>query len=121
MLHDYAIVPSTLEQCFKYIDDDGKVNHVFADEKPFKGKEVYFTDTAMFEGMKPSTKKPTVEPSITKSSKTIGQQQKKKLVVRLADKTEPFKVKVKFDRKKSKPLIISIKSSKSVNVASPVN
>ena len=35
-LHYYAIVPSTLHQHFKYIDDGGKVHRVIADEKPFK-------------------------------------------------------------------------------------
>ena len=52
-LHDYAIMPSTFHQCFKYIDDDGKVHRVFAFEKPFKGKEVYFTVTAMYEEKRP--------------------------------------------------------------------
>ena len=55
-LHDYTIVPSTLHQCFKYIDDDGKVHRVFADEKPSKGKEVYFTDAAMYEERTPRVK-----------------------------------------------------------------
>lgn len=48
-VHDYAIIPSTLHQCFKYMDEDGKVHRVFIDKKPFKGKEVYFTDAAMYE------------------------------------------------------------------------
>lgn len=48
MVFDYATVPSTLHRCFKYIDDDGEVHRVFADEKPFKGKEIYFTEAAMY-------------------------------------------------------------------------
>ena len=120
-LHDYAIVPSNLHQYFKYIDDRGKVHRVFADEKPFKGKEVYFTDTVMYKEKKHSVKKPTMGTSTSESSKTMCQQQKKKPVVRFIDKPEPFKVKVQPDREKSKPLIISTKSSKSVNVAYPVN
>lgn len=58
-LHDYAIVPSTPHQCLKYIDDNGIVSHVAADDKPFKGKEVYFTDVAMYEERveKPKSKK----------------------------------------------------------------
>ena len=73
-LHDYAIVPFTLHQCCKYIDDDGKVHRIFTDEKPFKGKEVYFTDTAMHEERKPSAKKPTIETSTVESSKAMGKQ-----------------------------------------------
>ena len=75
----------------------------------------------MYEERRPSVKKPTVETSTAKSSKAICQWQKEKPVVQFADKYEPFKVKVKPDREKTKPLIISTKSSKSVNVASPVD
>ena len=120
-LHDYTIVPSTLHHCFKFIDNDGKVHRVFANKKPFKGKKVYFTDATTYEERKPSVKKPIVETSTTESSKAMGQQQKKKLVVRFANTLEPLKIKVKPDMKKSKHLIISAKSSKLVNVASPVN
>ena len=73
-MHDFAIVPSTLHQCFIYIDDDGKVHRVFTDKRPSKGKEVYFTDVAMYEERKPSAKKPIVETSTAESSKTKGQQ-----------------------------------------------
>lgn len=111
----------TLHQCFKNIDDDGKVHHVFVDEKPFKGNGVHFTDAAMYEEKMRNVKKPIVETSIEESSKAIGQRQKEKLVVRFADKPEPFKVKVKPDREKNKPLVISTKSSKSVNATSPVD
>ena len=97
------------------------MHHVFADEKPFKGKEVYFTDAVMYEVKRPSVKKPTVETNTAESSKAIGQQQKKKLAVRFTDKPEPFKVKVKLNREKSKHLIISTKPFKSVNVASLVD
>ena len=71
MLHDYAIVPSTLLQCFKYIEDDGKVHCVFTDEKSFKGKEVYFKDAAMYEERKPSMKKPMVETNTIESAKVM--------------------------------------------------
>ncbi|XXG41783.1 hypothetical protein AAC387_Pa01g2181 [Persea americana] len=118
-LHDYAIVLSTLHQCFKYIDDDGNVHRVFADAKPFKGKEVYFPDAAMYEKRRSGVKKPTMETNTAESFKAISQWQKEKLAVRLTDKPKPFKVKVKPVMEKNKPLIISTKSSKSVNVASP--
>ena len=93
-MHDYAIVPSTLHQCFKYIDYGGKVHRVFADEKPFKGKEVYFTDTAIYEEREPNVKKPIVGTSTAESAKVMSQQQKKKLVVRFADTTKPFTIKM---------------------------
>ena len=67
-MHDYAIVASTLYQCFKYIDDDGKVHRVFADEKPFKGKEVYFTNAAMYEEKKHCVKKTMTEIGIAEWS-----------------------------------------------------
>lgn len=47
-LHDYAIIPSTLHQCFKYMGNDEDIHRVFADKKPFKGKEAYVTDVAMY-------------------------------------------------------------------------
>lgn len=48
-LLDYIIVPSTLLRCFKYIDGDTEVHMVFADKRPFKGNEIYFTFAAMYE------------------------------------------------------------------------
>ena len=62
---------TTLHQWFKYIDDDVKVHRVFADEKPFKGKKVYFTDAAMYEEKRPSVKEPTVEINTAESSKVL--------------------------------------------------
>ena len=66
-------------------------------------------------------KKPTMETNTAESSKAIGQWQKEKLVVRFAGKPKPFKVKVRPDREKNNPWIISTKSFKSVNVASPMD
>ena len=100
------------------------MHHVFADEKPFKGKEVYFTNVAMNEEMikqqKPSVKKHVMEVGVVESAKVLDHQQKKKLAVWFAYALDPFTIKVKPDMK-GKPLIISAKSSKSVNVASLVN
>lgn len=46
-MHNYAIVPSTLHRCFKYVNDDGKVHRMFVDKKPLKGKKkIYFTYAA---------------------------------------------------------------------------
>ena len=47
-----------------------------------------------------SAKKTALKTRTAESSKTMGQQQKRKLVVRFAEKPEPFKVKVKSDREK---------------------
>ena len=52
---------------------------------------------------------------------TIQQQKKKKLVVWFADAPEPLVIKVKLDTKNGKPLVITIKSSKSVNAASSID
>lgn len=71
----------TLHQCFKNIDDDGKVHRVLVNEKPFKGNGVHFTDAAMYEEKTRNVKKPTVETSTEESTKAIGQRQKEKLVV----------------------------------------
>ena len=43
-IHASWIIPSTLYQCFKYVDDNATVQTVFAEKQPFKGVENYFTD-----------------------------------------------------------------------------
>ena len=75
---------------FQIYDDNGKVHRVFGDKKPFKGKEVYFTNAAMYEERKPSMKKPVVQTNTTESAKVMGQQQKKKLVVRFCRHARTF-------------------------------
>src|ERR1700734_2621123 len=48
-IHANWIVPSTLHQCFKYIDEqDLVVKTVFAETHPFKGVENYFTDSIYY-------------------------------------------------------------------------
>lgn len=47
-IHDNHIVPSTLHQCFKYVSADNQVRRVFAEKKPFKGKEIYFADSKLY-------------------------------------------------------------------------
>ena len=46
---DPQIVPSTLHQCFKYVEDDVMVRTVFAEKQPFKGVENYFTDALLYQ------------------------------------------------------------------------
>ena len=49
-IHANWIVPSTLHQCFKYVDDrDLIVRTVFAETHPFKGVENYFTDSLFYQ------------------------------------------------------------------------
>ncbi|MBY3556128.1 retroviral-like aspartic protease, partial [Modestobacter lapidis] len=47
-IHENGVVPSTLHQCIKFVGDDGLIHRVFADKKPFKGKEVHFADSQMY-------------------------------------------------------------------------
>ncbi|KAJ6801139.1 uncharacterized protein M6B38_199910 [Iris pallida] len=46
------IVPSTLYQCFKYVDKHGFVKIEFADIDPFKGVESYYSDSCLYEKSK---------------------------------------------------------------------
>ena len=43
------IVPSTLHQYFKYIDDKVMVRMVFSEMQPFKRLEYYFTDFLLYQ------------------------------------------------------------------------
>ncbi|XXG59260.1 hypothetical protein AAC387_Pa04g1371 [Persea americana] len=47
-IHENGIVHSTLHQCIKFVGDDGLIHRVFADKNPFKGKEVHFADSQMY-------------------------------------------------------------------------
>ncbi|XXG88176.1 hypothetical protein AAC387_Pa12g0420 [Persea americana] len=51
-IHENGVVPSTLHQCIKFVGDDGLIHRVFADKKPFKGKEVHFADSQMYKDEK---------------------------------------------------------------------
>ena len=48
-IHANGIVPSTLHQCFKYVDDKAIVRMVFAKMQLFKGVENYFADSLFTE------------------------------------------------------------------------
>jgi len=52
------IVPSTLHQCFKYVEDDTTVQTVFAERQPFKGVENYFTDALLYQEAGETPKEP---------------------------------------------------------------
>ena len=47
-IHANWIVPFTLHQCFKYVEDDTTVQTVFAEKQPSKGVENYFTDALLY-------------------------------------------------------------------------
>jgi len=58
-IHTNWIVPSTLHQCFKYVEDDTTVQMVFAEKQPFKGVENYFTDTLLYQEIGKTSKEPS--------------------------------------------------------------
>lgn len=47
-IHDNPIVPFTLHQCLKYVDDYEQVKMVFAKKRLFKQVEKYFTDSLLY-------------------------------------------------------------------------
>ena len=47
-IHANWIVPSTLYQYFKYVEDDATVRTFFAEKQPFKGVKNYFTDALLY-------------------------------------------------------------------------
>jgi len=49
-IHANRIIPSTLHQCFKYVDDrDLVIRTVFAETHTFKGVENYFNDSLLYQ------------------------------------------------------------------------
>ena len=48
-IHCNSIVPSTLHQVMKYIDESGKVRTLIVERHPFKGVENYFTDSLLYQ------------------------------------------------------------------------
>ena len=44
-----SIVPSTLHQVIKYVDEDEKVRMLIAKRHPFKGVKSYFTDFLLYQ------------------------------------------------------------------------
>ena len=60
-IHANWIVPSTLHQCFKYVDDNATVRTVFAEKQPFNGVENYFTDALLYQKADKVAKEPLLE------------------------------------------------------------
>jgi len=48
-IHRNSIIPSTLHQVMKYIDEDGKVKTLISERHPFKRVENYFTDFLLYQ------------------------------------------------------------------------
>src|SRR4051812_23119506 len=48
-IHRNHIVPSTLHQVMKYVDAQGQVCTIVADQPPFKGVENYFTNALLYQ------------------------------------------------------------------------
>src|SRR4051812_44509355 len=48
-IHRNHIVPSTLHQVMKYVDAQGQVHILIAEQRPFKGIENYFTDALLYQ------------------------------------------------------------------------
>ena len=49
-IHENGVVPSTLHQLIEFVGNNGMIHRVFVDRKPFKGKEVHFVDSKLYEG-----------------------------------------------------------------------
>jgi len=47
-IHANWIMPPTLHQCFKYVDDKAMIRTVFTKMQPFKGVENFFTDSLLY-------------------------------------------------------------------------
>ena len=48
-LHRNGLIPSSLHQVVKYIDQEGRLCTLIADSNPFKGVENYFTDAVHYQ------------------------------------------------------------------------
>src|SRR3954470_3111854 len=48
-IHRNHIVPFTLHQVMKYVDEQGQVRTLVAKQRPFKGVENYFTDALLYQ------------------------------------------------------------------------
>lgn len=71
-IHDNFVVPSTLHQCVKYVDEKQEVHRVFADKKAFnlsKGLEAYCADANLYKDAanEDDEEEPCVESTTTSS------------------------------------------------------
>ncbi|KAJ8636172.1 hypothetical protein MRB53_010439 [Persea americana] len=106
-IHENGVVPSTLHQCIKFVGDDGLIHRVFADKKPFKGKEVHFADSQMYKDEK--------EEKEEKTTSLAGNLQKDKGKAP-QQSSEENKPSGKLKESNQSPFVISFKSSKPLQV-----
>ncbi|XXG85666.1 hypothetical protein AAC387_Pa11g0703 [Persea americana] len=102
-IHENGVVPSTLHQCIKFVSDDGLIHRVFADKKPFKGKEVHFADSQMYKDEK--------EKEEEKIASFVGNLQKDKGKAP-QQSTEENKPSGKPEESNLSPFVVSFRSSK---------
>src|SRR5204862_5508906 len=61
-IHRNHIVPSTLHQVMKYVDDQGQIHILKAGQHPFKGVENQFTDSLLYQEVNETTTQGGVVP-----------------------------------------------------------
>ncbi|MBY3556112.1 hypothetical protein HGI15_22530, partial [Modestobacter lapidis] len=98
-----GVVPSTLHQRIKFVGNDGLVHRVFADKKPFKGKEVHFADSQMYKDENEEKEKETA--SFAESL----QKDKGKAPQQSPEENQPSG---KIEEINQSPFVVSLKSSK---------
>src|SRR3954462_14000703 len=54
-IHKNHIVPSTLHQVMKYVDAQGQVRTLVAEQCPFRGVETHFTDSLLYKDVNEAT------------------------------------------------------------------
>ncbi|XXG62739.1 hypothetical protein AAC387_Pa05g1052 [Persea americana] len=110
-IHENGVVPSTLQQCIKFVGDDGLKHRVFADKKPFKAKEVHFSDSQMYRDEK--------EEKEEKIASFAGNLQKDegKAPQQSSEENKPFG---KPKESNQSPFVISSKSSKPLPALTPL-
>ena len=102
-IHENGVVPSTLHQCIKFVGNDGLIHRVFADKKPFKGKDVHFADAQMYKDEKEEKEEETA-PSAENLQKDKG-----KAPLQSSEENKPS---VKPEESSQSPFMVSLKSSK---------
>ncbi|XXG54661.1 hypothetical protein AAC387_Pa03g2482 [Persea americana] len=98
-----GVVPSTLHQCVNFVGDDGLIHRMFADKKPFKGKEVHFANFQMYRDEKEEK-----EEKITSFAGNL-QRDKGKAPQQSSEENKPSG---KPEESNQSPFVISFKSSK---------
>ncbi|KAJ8624186.1 hypothetical protein MRB53_032716 [Persea americana] len=112
-IHENDVVPSTLHQCIKFVGDNGLIHRVFADKKPFKGKEAHFADSQMYkdEKEKEEEKIASFADNLQKDKgKAPQQSMEENKPSGKPEESNPSPFVISF--KSSKPLVITTKAKK---------